>query len=155
MAKNKAPKPKHIDNKKARYNFIILDTIEAGIVLVGTEVKSLRAGTASIDEAFARIDGDKIVLCDCQIEPYVYGNTQNHEPKRKRTLLLHKRETKKLHQQVRLKGLTLIPLSIYFNDRGIAKVKLGVAKGKTHGDRRQDMKKKDQKREMARAMRPR
>jgi SsrA-binding protein len=155
MAKNKAPKPKHIDNKKARYNFIILDTIEAGIVLVGTEVKSLRAGQASIDEAFARIDGHQIVLCDCQIEPYAYGNRQNHEPKRKRTLLLHKRETKKLHQQAKLKGLTLIPLSIYFNQRGIAKVKLGVVKGKTHGDRRQDMKKKDQKRDMDRAMRRR
>jgi len=155
MSKKKAPHRKSIDNKKARHNYVILETIEAGIVLVGTEVKSLRAGTASIDEAFARIDGDKIVLCDCQIEPYVYGNTQNHEPKRKRTLLLHKRETKKLHQQVRLKGLTVIPLSIYFNDRGIAKVKLGLAKGKSHGDRRQDLKKRDQKREMARAMRPR
>lgn len=152
------PAPKQtpvIRNKKAARKFEILEKFECGIVLKGTEVKSLRDGAASLDEAFARIDGDELWLVGFNIPPYSHGNTLNHEPTRPRKLLLHKREIRKLLPKVQQRGQTLAPLRVYFNDRGLCKVTLALARGKTHGDRREDLKEKAQKREMDRAMRRR
>jgi SsrA-binding protein len=142
-------------NKKASHKYEILEKIECGLVLRGTEVKSLRDGAASLDEAYARIDGEEIWLLGFNIPPYKHGNVMNHEPTRARKLLLHKREISKLLPKVQQRGQTLVPLRVYFNHRGICKVTLALARGKTHGDRRQDLKRKEQKREMDRAMRGR
>lgn len=155
MAKSDgAPQPS-IRNKKASFKFEILEKIECGIVLRGTEVKSLRGGSASLDEAFARVDGEEIWLIGCNIPPYKQGNVMNHEPTRPRKLLMHKREVRKLIPKVTQRGQTLVPLRIYFNERGLCKVTLALARGKTHGDRREDLKRKDQSREIDRAMRKR
>ncbi|HRX85489.1 MAG TPA: SsrA-binding protein SmpB [Phycisphaerae bacterium] len=153
MAKKQPNQPSGIRNKKASHKFEILEKIECGVALRGTEVKSLRAGSASLDESYARIDGEEIWLVGFNIPPYTHGNVQNHEPTRPRKLLLHKREIRKLLPKVLQRGQTLVPLRVYFNDRGLCKVTLALARGKTHGDRRQDLKKKDQQREMDRAMR--
>lgn len=142
-----------IRNKKASHKFEILEKIECGIVLLGTEVKSLRVGSASLDESHARIKDDEIWLIGFNIAPYSHGNLMNHEPTRPRKLLLHKREVHKLLPKVTQRGQTLVPLKVYFNDRGLCKVTLALARGKTHSDKREDMKKRDQKREMDRAMR--
>ena len=142
-----------ISNKKVRHNFEILETIEAGIALKGTEVKSLRLGDASLGEAYARIDGGQITLHNFQIQPYKQGNRYNHDPKRKKQLLLHRREIKKLASKVLIRGQTLVPLKVYFNDRGIAKVLLALARGKTHRDHRQDDRKREDMKEMSRAQR--
>lgn len=155
MSKKTAPFGPTLKNKKAFHEYIILEHLETGIVLQGTEVKSLRAGAASLEEAFARIENDEIYLYSCQIDPYSHGNKQNHDPKRKRKLLAHRREIRKLLPKVVQRGQTLIPLRLYFNDRGLAKVDLGLVKGKTRGDKRETLKKRDQKREMDRAMRGR
>lgn len=149
-----APQPS-IRNKKASFKFEILEKIECGIVLRGTEVKSLRAGGASLEEAYARVEGEEIWLVGCNIPPYKQGNVMNHEPTRPRKLLMHKQEVRKLIPKVTQRGQTLVPLRIYFNERGICKVTLALARGKTHGDRREDMKRKDQSREIERAMRKR
>lgn len=137
-------------NKKARHRFEVVDTYEAGIALVGTEVKTLRDGKVSLDEAYARIDGDEVYLVGAYIQEYTHGNRQNHEPTRKRKLLLHRREIKKMRAKVQERGFTLVPLSLYWSDRALAKVELGLCRGKTVGDKRQDMKKKDARREMRR-----
>ncbi len=137
-------------NRKAHFQFEFLERIECGIVLVGTEVKSLRDGNASINEAYARIDGDELVLVGFHIATYKHGPANSHDPDRRRTLLVHKRQLAKLKPALTQKGLTLVPLRAYFNDRGIAKVELALARGKTHGDKRQDMKKRDAKREIDR-----
>ena len=155
MAKKDQSKRPEIRNKKARYEYVILERLETGIVLQGSEVKSLRAGAAKLDEAFARIDGDELYLCACHIDTYSHASSQNHDPKRKRKLLVHRREVKKLIAKVVQKGQTLVPLRIYFNDRGLAKVDLALVRGKSHADRRQDLKKRDHEREMSRAMRRR
>jgi SsrA-binding protein len=147
---NQSPR---IANKKARFDFEILSKVEAGIALRGTEVKSLREGNASLVEAYARIDGAKVCLINFQIQPYKQGNRYNHDPKRPKQLLLHKREIKKLVSAVQIKGQTLIPLCVYFNARGLAKVELALARGKTHRDKRQDQRRKEDRKEMARAQR--
>jgi SsrA-binding protein len=152
MAKSKQPEGKQISNSKARFNYHILERFEAGISLMGTEVKSLRAGNASLDEAFARIDRGEMILYGCHIKPYEQGNTNNHEPLRPRKLLMHRSEIRRLLTKVTQRGQTLVPLRIYFNSRGLAKVELALAKGKTHGDKREDVKKREHQREMARAM---
>ncbi len=152
MARPKQNDTKRITNSKARFNYHVLERIEVGIALLGTEVKSLRAGHASLDEAFARIDRGEVFLYGCHIKPYEKGNQNNHEPLRPRKLLLHRREIHRLLTKVRQRGQTLVPLKIYFNKRGLAKVELALVKGKTHGDKRQDLKKRDHEREMARAM---
>ncbi len=152
MAKEKQSTGKRITNSKARFNYEILERFEAGIALQGTEVKSLRAGHASLEESFARIDRGEIYLYGCHIKPYEKGNQNNHEPLRPRKLLLHRREINKLVSKVTQKGLTLVPLKIYFNKRGLAKVELALVKGKTHRDKRETIKKRDHEREMARAM---
>lgn len=144
-----------IRNKKAARKFEILEKIECGIVLRGTEVKSLRAGHASLDEAYARLRDDEVWLLGFNIPPYSHGNVQNHEPVRPRKLLLRKREIRKLAPKVTLRGQTLVPLRVYFNDRGLCKVTLALARGKTHADKREDLRTRDQKREIERAMRRR
>ena len=141
-------------NKKARHEYEILDTLEGGLALLGTEVKSLRAGQASIAESFAVVDRGEVWLIDCQIQPYAFGNLNNHEPKRKRKILLHRREIAKLTGKVKEKGLSLIPLKIYFK-KGIAKVELGVGRGKKLHDKRETIKRRDAVREAAREMRVR
>jgi len=144
-----------LENKKARFDFEILEKIEAGLVLKGTEVKSLRLGEASLNEAYARIDNGRISLHNFQIQPYKQGNQFNHDPKRVKPLLLHRREIRKLQTKVEVKGLTLIPLVVYFSQRGLAKVLLALARGRTHRDKRQDQRKREDLREMARAQRRR
>lgn len=155
MAKKAAEPQRRILNKKGLHNFHILATVEAGIVLTGSEVKSLRAGAAQITEAFARINGWDVTLYGSQIDRYPAATVRNHEPLRNRRLLLHRREVRKLTTQLAQAGTTLIPLSIYFNNRGLAKVELALATGKKQFDKREDLRKKDHKREIDRAMRRR
>lgn len=138
-------------NRQAHHEYFILETYEAGIALTGTEVKSLRQGKANINDAFARIDNGECILYEMHISPYEFGNRFNPDPKRPRKLLLHKREILKLYSEIKEKGLTLIPLKIYFT-RGIAKVELGLAKGKKLYDKRDDMAKKEADRKIDRAM---
>lgn len=142
-------------NRKAGFRFEVLEELECGMALEGTEVKSLRDRNATLDEAYARIDDNEVWLIGCHISPYVYGNTQNHEPTRKRKLLLRRDQIRKLKPKVEQRGLTLVPLRIYFNDRGLAKMTLALCKGKSVADKRQSMKARDDRREMDRAMRSR
>lgn len=146
---------KEILNRRARHDFQVLETLEVGIALKGTEVKSLRQGKATLAGAFAKVDKNEVWLIGVHIDEYTQGNRFNHDPKRFRKLLLHRAEINKLFQQCTLKGRTLIPLKIYFNDRGFAKVQLGVCEGKTNVDRREDIKKRDAEREMRQAMKRR
>ncbi|SHE28656.1 SsrA-binding protein [Desulfofundulus australicus DSM 11792] len=140
-------------NKKARHDYHILETYEAGIALTGTEVKSLRAGRANLQDSFARVENAELFLYNMHISPYDQGNRFNHEPKRTRKLLMHKKEILRLLGKSREKGLALIPLKVYFNDRGKAKVELALARGKKVYDKREDMAARDAKREMERALR--
>jgi SsrA-binding protein len=155
MAKERSNRPTgpRLVNKKARFDFEILEKLEAGISLQGTEVKSLRLGNASINEAYARIDGEQVKLINFQILPYEQAGRFNHEPKRPKQLLLHRREIKKLMSKVQIRGQTLIPLSVYFNAGGKAKVELALARGRTHADKRQNERKREDVREMKRAQR--
>jgi len=139
-------------NRKARYRYNIIDTWEAGIVLQGTEVKSLRNGKANIADSHARIINGELFLFHLHISPYEKGNIYNHEPTRTRKLLLHKREIRRLEGRVEEKGLTLIPLKIYFR-RGRAKVEIGLAKGKKLHDKRKDIAQRDAKRDAERELR--
>lgn len=134
-------------NRKARHDFFIEDTIEAGIVLTGTEVKSIRQGKLNLKDSYASIDNGEIYLNNMHISPYEQGNIYNVDPVRKRKLLLHKREIRKLNQELTLKGLTLVPLSVYLKD-GKVKVELATAKGKKLYDKRDDIAKKDAERRM-------
>ncbi len=139
-------------NKKARFNYEITETVEAGISLLGSEVKSLREREASISESFARIERGEVFLYNFDIAAYKQaGPSGEHPPKRPRKLLLHRRQIRKLIGATAEKGLTLIPLKVYFNHRGYAKVLLGVARGKRKYDKRETIRKRDAKREMARA----
>lgn len=138
-------------NRKARHDWSVLDTYETGIVLTGTEVKSLRQGRASLADAFATIDDGEVWLRNVHIPEYKEGTWTNHEPRRHRKLLLHRDEISRLIGKVRESGLSLVPLSLYFSD-GKAKVELALAKGKKAHDKRQDMAKRDAQREMQRAM---
>lgn len=155
MPKKPPDNQRRIVNKKARHDYHILATLEAGIVLTGSEVKSLRAGQAQLTDSFVRIDDGQLTLVGAQIDRYPPATDRNHDPQRKRRLLLHRREIHKLQAQLAAKGTTLIPLTIYFNDRGLAKVELGVAVGKKTFDKREDLKKRDHQREIDRAMRRR
>ncbi len=138
-------------NPKATHDYHILETWEAGLVLTGTEVKSLRSGKASIKEGFARVANGEVFLEGVNITPYEQGNRYNHDPLRTRKLLLNRREIERLVGAVEQKGLTLVPLELYFS-RGVAKVTLALGRGKKYHDRREDLKKRDAEREMARAM---
>ena len=138
-------------NRRASHEYEILDKIECGVVLVGTEVKSLREGLANLEDAFARIDDGEVWLLGAEIPEYAFGNRLNHKPKRPRKLLLHKREIAKFAAKADQKGFTLIPTQMYFKD-GIAKVEIAVGKGKQAHDKRESLKTADAKREISRAM---
>lgn len=140
-------------NRRARFDYFILEEFEAGIILTGSEVKSLRSGKASINESHAgEMKGD-IYLFNANIPEYTQANQFNHEPKRPRKLLLHRREIQKLVGAIQRKGMTLVPLSVYFNQKGIAKVALGLAKGKNVVDKRETIKERDWKRDQSRLLR--
>lgn len=141
-------------NKRARFDYFIENTIEAGIVLYGSEVKSLRAGKGSIAEAYASDEGgDDLFLINAFIPEYYEAGRFNHNPRRPRKLLLHRRELNRLLGQIRKKGMTIVPLSLYFNERGLAKLKLGLASGKKQADKRQTEKERDWQREKGRLLR--
>jgi SsrA-binding protein len=156
MAKQEAPTSVTVArNRKALRDYFIEDRFEAGVVLTGTEVKSLRAGRANINDAFAREDGGEIWLDGCHIPPYDPAGRDNHEPNRPRKLLLHRREIGRLIGSVARSGYTLVPLSIFFNRRGVAKIELGLGKGKHSYDKRQAVKDREWKRQKERLMRDR
>ncbi len=138
-------------NRRATHDYAVTDTIECGLVLVGTEVKSLRDGHASLDDAYARVDDGEVWLIGAEIPEYLFGNRQNHKPKRPRKLLLHRREIAKFAEKADVKGYTLVPLRLYFKD-GRAKLELGVGKGKQSHDKRESLKTADARREIDRAM---
>jgi len=140
-------------NRKARHNYFIEDTLEAGIMLTGTEVKALRAGKSNIADAFAGEQKGELFLFNAHIPEYGQGNRFNHPPRRPRKLLLHRRQISKLLGAIKREGVTLVPLSIYFNQRGIAKVELGLATGKKQHDKRAAEKARDWQREKHRLMR--
>ena len=142
--------PDILSNPKARRDYHILDTFEAGIVLRGTEVKALRAGKGQISDAFARVEGEEVFLYNAHIDEYAHGNIQNHEPTAVRKLLLHKSEIRKLFSLVSVKGNALVPLSFYWKN-GKVKVAIEVGKGKVQYDKRQDLKKRESDLEMKRA----
>ncbi len=138
-------------NKKARHDFMVLDTYECGVVLMGTEVKSLRLGRASLADAFATIDDGEVYLHNVHIPEYAFGSWTNHTPRRVRKLLLHKGEILRLIGKIKESGLTLVPLSLYFVE-GKVKVELALAKGKKTYDKRQDLAKRDADREISRVL---
>ena len=142
-------------NRKAYHDYFIEEKYEAGILLQGTEVKSLREGRVNLQDSYASVRGSEVFLHQCHISPYSHGNIMNHEPTRVRKLLLHKTEISKLLGKTQQKGLTLIPLRIYFSKRGFAKVELGLAKGKKLYDRRETIKAREAGREVQRAIKER
>jgi SsrA-binding protein len=139
-----------IKNKRATFEYFILEKYVAGIVLTGTEIKSIRNGKASIAEAYGYFEGGELYVRDMHISEYKYGTYNNHLAKRDRKLLLNKRELKKLAIKVKERGLTIVPLLLFINERGLAKLEIGLAQGKHYYDKRQDLKKKDAKREIDR-----
>lgn len=140
------------ENRKARHSYFIEDDLETGIVLEGSEVKSLRAGGANIAESYASVEGGELWLINAYIAPFSQAKTFGHEERRRRKLLVSARELAKLHQGVGRDGMTLAPLELYFNERGVAKLKLGVAKGKKMADKRDTEKKRDWARDKARLL---
>ena len=142
-----------IRNKKARHDYEILERFEAGVVLLGAEVKSLREGKASFADPYARVEGGEMWLYNVHITPYAAATIDPPEPRRKRKLLMQRRQIAKLASQTAERGLTLVPLDLYFTPRGLAKLTLGLAKGKRAYDRRQTLKRDEAKREMERAVR--
>jgi SsrA-binding protein len=150
-----SPRRVAAENRRARHEYFIDDTVEAGLMLVGTEVKSLRGGRANIADAHAGVSGEELFLFNAYIPEYHGGNRFNHETRRPRKLLLHKREISKLIGTVKRGGVTLIPLSIYFNDKGRAKVELALARGKKLHDKRATEKERDWQRERGRLIRDR
>ncbi len=140
------------ENRRARYDYFIEDVVEAGIMLTGTEVKSLRNGRANIAESYAAVEGEAIILVNADIPPYSGGNRFNHEPRRHRKLLLHRKEIGKLIGAVQREGRTIIPLKLYWNEKGIAKLEIGLAKGKKTHDKREATAERDWQRDKARLM---
>jgi SsrA-binding protein len=139
-------------NKKARRDYEIVDTFEAGIQLLGSEVKSIRDGGISLRDSYIRFKNGECLLVDCHISPYKYSRRDDIDPYRPRKLLLHKREIERLSSNVQLKGLTAVPLKLYFNEQGRCKLELALGRGKKLYDKRQDVKRKDAQREMQRAL---
>ena len=137
-------------NRRARHEYSIDDTFEAGIVLYGTEIKSIRAGQVSLSDAFARIDKDEAWLVGAHIAPWEGGNRENHEPKRNRKLLLHRKQIDELLGKSKAKGLTIVPLRLYISDRGKAKLEIGLGRGKQLYDRRREIAARDAKRDLDR-----
>ena len=156
MIKKADPNNKTVaENRKARFTYEVVDTVEAGLVLTGTEVKSLREGHANIQESYAAVEGGEVWLINSYLPEYLQGNRFNHEPRRRRKLLLNKREMARLAQAVERQGMTMVPLKIYFNDRGRAKLLLAVARGKNVADKRQTAKERDWAREKGRLLKER
>lgn len=143
------------ENRRARFDYYIDEVVEAGIALTGTEVKSLRFGEGSIAESYAEVKNGEVFLINSNVPEFSHGNRHNHVPKRPRKLLLHEREIAKMTGAVERKGMTLVPLSIYFNSRGRAKVELALARGKNVADKRATIKEREWKREAARVLRDR
>ncbi|MEF2553404.1 SsrA-binding protein SmpB [Aurantimonas sp. A2-1-M11] len=154
MAKKKKSAGSNVaaENRKARYNYEILDSLEAGLVLTGTEVKSLREGRASIAESYASEEGGELWLINSNLPEYLQANRFNHVPKRRRKILVHRTQLNRLASAVQKDGMTLVPLRIYFNDRGVAKLQLALAKGKNAPDKRQTMKERDWNRQKQRIL---
>jgi SsrA-binding protein len=152
MTKPRTPEKVVATNRKAFHDYHIEDKLEAGIVLRGTEVKSLRAGLVNLRDSYASVDRGEVFLHNCHINPYSHGNILNHEPLRPRKLLLHQKEINQLIGKTQQKGLTLIPLRIYFTPRGHAKVELALARGKKQYDRRDAIREREAGREVERAM---
>jgi SsrA-binding protein len=142
-------------NRKAFHDYAIEEKLEAGIVLRGTEVKSLREGKVNLRDSYASVDHEEVILHNCHITPYSHGNIMNHDPLRPRKLLLHRKEISKLLGKTQQKGLTIVPLRIYFSPQGKAKVEIALAKGKKQYDRRETIKTRDAGREVERAMKTR
>ena len=154
MAKKADPERRVVaDNRKARFSYSIESTFEAGLVLTGSEVKSLRSGKATIAESYAQAKDGEIFLVNAYIPEYLMANRFNHEPRRMRKVLVHKTQARKLAAAVQREGMTLIPLKVYFNPRGIAKIELGIARGKKIHDKRETEKQRDWQRDKARLMR--
>ena len=139
------------ENRRARADYFIEETFEAGIALTGTEVKSLREGRANLKESYGDVVGGEVWLVGCHISPYEHGNVNNHEPTRRRKLLLHKAEIARLFGKTQERGLTLVPMKMYFK-KGRAKIELGLGRGKKHGDRRQELKERAVNREVQREL---
>lgn len=146
--KNLSPR---ISNRRALHEYFISAKLECGMSLLGTEVKSLRNGHAQLQDSFAKVEGNRLVLYNCHIDPYEQAGVRNHDPKRERILLAHRRELRKLESETSQRGVTLIPLAIYFK-KGLAKIELGVARGKKRFDKRESIRRKEQEREVRRAM---
>jgi SsrA-binding protein len=144
-----------VSNRKARHEYRIIETVEAGIALTGTEVKSLREGRASLVDAYAVLDAGEVILRGLHITPYSHTSQTDLNPRRDRKLLLHKMEIRRLLGKVREKGLTLVPLKLYFNERGLAKVELALAKGKKVYDKRRDIAERDAQRDLRRELKDR
>lgn len=142
-------------HSRAFHDYFIEERFEAGMVLQGTEVKSLREGRANLRDSFARVEDGEVFLLHCHISPYSHGNIANHDPLRVRKLLLNRKEINRLYGKTQQRGYTLVPLRIYFNKRGNAKVELGLGRGKQAGDKRETLKRKIAQREMERAMKER
>lgn len=156
MAPKKETAYKNIaENRKARYDFAVEDTFEAGLMLTGTEVKSLRNGKANIAESYASFEDDEMWLINSYIPEYLQANRNNHEPRQRRKLLLSKREIVRLAMAINRDGMTIVPLKLYFNDRGRAKLQIALAKGKKNHDKRETEKKRDWNREKSRLLRDR
>jgi len=154
MAKKSDPEKKVVaDNRKARFSYFIEDTLEAGLMLYGSEVKSLRNGRSIIAESYAYAKDGELFLVNSYIPEYTQASRFNHEPRRQRKLLVHKREAGKLAAAIQREGMTLVPLRLYFNPKGIAKIELGIAKGKKLHDKRETEKNRDWQRDKARLMR--
>lgn len=143
------------ENRKARHDYFIDEVIEAGLVLTGTEVKSLRAGRVNLRDSFARFDKGELFLFNCHIAPYEFGNRYNHEPYRSRKLLVHRKQLRELVSRVKQEGMTLIPIRMYFDRHGRAKLALGVARGKKNYDKRQSIAQRDASRRIERALKQR
>ncbi|MDP7204852.1 MAG: SsrA-binding protein SmpB [Pirellulaceae bacterium] len=151
---DQAPNQRTISqNRKARHRFNVLETLECGIQLVGSEVKSLRDGKISLEEAYGRVSDGELWLVGCDIPEYTQANQWNHEPRRPRKLLVHQQEIRKFANQAHEKGLTLVPLKIYFNARGLVKVQLGLCRGRQLHDKREKLKRAQMTRDVSRAMR--
>ena len=159
MAPKKEDKAQHgkivAENRKARFNYEIVETFETGLVLTGTEVKSLREGKANIADSYANEEGGELWLINSYVPEYLQANQFNHEPRRRRKILVKAREIGRLGMAVQRDGMTLVPLKIYFNDKGIAKLQLALAKGKKLHDKRQTQKERDWNRDKSRLLRDR
>ncbi len=149
----KAPRPIAAENRKARFNYEIMDTLEAGIILSGTEIKSLRGGKANIADSYASVEGGEIWLINCYIPEYLQANRDNHEPRRRRKILVHRKQLARLYQSTEREGMTIVPLNIHYNDKGMAKLELGIARGKKLHDKRESEKERDWNREKGRLLR--